>query len=83
MTLPHTNYLTPAEDIQECDLSSDQLFQEFQEGIKVEYTEIKDVMRATFIRTRNPDTHPIILTFNTPNLPYSIYIPGERRDPFV
>ena len=69
--------------IQKCNLSSNQPFKGFQEGIKADYDEIESVTSATFIKTRNSDNQPIILTFNTPNLPYSIYIPGELQDPFV
>ena len=68
--------------IDEYDLSSFSVFEEFENDTKREYN-IKEVTRASFIKTRNLDTRPLILTFDTPMLPYSIYIPGERQDSFI
>lgn len=65
--------------IQEFDLSTAAAFDDFKIGLK-EMHDIKDASLAPFIRARTPDTYAVMITFNTPNMPYSIYIPGERYD---
>ena len=51
---------------------------EFKTWLQESYA-IVDVERAAFIKTR-PGTTAYIVTFNQEQLPYSIYIPGERQD---
>ena len=43
-------------------------------------TNIRSLISAPFIKTRNPDTIALIATFDQDYLPQSIYIPGERQD---
>ena len=56
--------------------------EEFQEYLQGKYN-IASVTPAPFIKTRSPDTQAYIVNFKGENLPYSIYIPGERRDTIV
>ena len=53
--------------------------EEFKTGLHEQYKVI-DVQQATFIKTKSPNTRAFILTFSGGNIPYSIYIPGEKQD---
>ena len=41
---------------------------------------ISEIERTYFIKTRSEKTKAYVVTFNQKNLPYTIYIPGERSD---
>ena len=53
--------------------------EEFKIGLQEQYNVI-GVQQATFIKTKSPNTRAFILTFSGDNIPYSIYIPGEKQD---
>ena len=53
--------------------------EQFERDLKQHY-DIAEVVKATFIRTRNDQTTAFLLTFNNVNPPDTIYIPGERDD---
>ena len=65
--------------IQEFDLSTEAAFASFKQGL-LEMYDLKDASLASFIKPRTPDTFAVLLTFNSPTLPYTLYIPGERYD---
>ena len=56
---------------------------DFKEALKKEYPYIKDANAADFIKTKNEATTAVLLTFNLPQPPYSIYIPGEPKNTVV
>ena len=53
---------------------------EFEDYIKESHPTLTQLTRATFIRTRSPETQVFIAEFAQESLPFSIYIPGERQD---
>ena len=73
---PRYNYTKALINVHEFDLDS---IEEFKEELQSRYN-IVDVQPATFIKTRSLQTCVFIVTFQQENLPYSIYIPGERQD---
>ena len=53
--------------------------EDFKAGLNERYN-ITDVQQATFIKTKSEQAHAFIVYFNQRDLPYSIYIPGEKQD---
>ena len=60
-------------------MSTEDSFAAFVGGLRERYN-VVDVTRAPFIKTRSPGATACIVNFCDTNLPYSIYIPGERCD---
>ena len=52
---------------------------EFKQELQSRYN-ISDVEPASFIKAKSSNARPFLVTFNQSDLPYSIYIPGERQD---
>ena len=50
----------------------------FEQGLKFKYN-IKEVKHANWIKTRNNNAKPFLITFNQPNILHSIIIPGQGR----
>ena len=53
--------------------------EQFKTNLKSNYN-IAEVLKATFIKTRNDQTSAFLVTFNQERVPDTIYIPGERAD---
>ena len=57
----------------------DEDVEEFGKGLK-ESCNICEVQEATFIKKKNPNSKPYLVTFKQETVPHSICIPGERND---
>lgn len=53
--------------------------EEFKAGLQERYN-ITDVQQAGFIKTKSEQTRAFIVYFKQKNIPYTIYIPGEKQD---
>ena len=55
---------------------------EFENGLKSKY-DIAEVIKADFIKAKNDDTTPLLITLNSDSLPETLYIPGEKSDTII
>ena len=46
----------------------------------MEMYDIRESTLASLIKPKSENTFAVLITFNGSNLPYNIYIPGERHD---
>ena len=65
----------------------DGTIEEFKNWLKSRHSAIVNIELAPFIKSKFPDTHAFMITYNTKTLPHSIYIPGLTGEtkvyPFV
>ena len=52
-------------------------FDQYKTGLMLEYS-LSDIVRAFWIKPRNPLAQPLLLTFRQQDLPEYIDIPGEQ-----
>jgi len=73
------NYSKGIVYIEEYDVSEESLG-EFEAGFKEEDLQIEKVELAKFIKPKNKNTTPLLITFDNETPPNHVYIPGERAD---